>query len=426
MSKLIYSLLFVSFLVFLAACDESECETACNTLESPSATRTGPTPTHVDNAWVVCSKDDETKKYKPELFAPVPGGKPEAVAYQANILSSRQARDFDPSQYDCGTDPNSPPQPNSSHAVYPVGTPQGQTSHARTKPYSQIQNGGSYLAREILDLPFEPLGQQLSDAGACEASQPDILQVNHNNASVNRIASCPFSLVATIPVVALPLQIAVTPDGTKALVTSFNGAINYIDLATNKVSFTLTLPTGVNPNGIAITPDGTQAYITSFKPTNAQILEISLVSNTVIATLPASGMYPQSAFLSPDGRQVWITYPYAQRVDVIDTQTNTLITAFAAVAPFGVAFNSTGTRAYIADQAGPPGVVRVIDTNRFQPIATFTVGSGPVDIAVLYGDQLVVVNNNTDATVSLIDTLAGTVQTTPAGGSAPLGIAFVR
>jgi DNA-binding beta-propeller fold protein YncE len=69
--------------------------------------------------------------------------------------------------------------------------------------------------------------------------------------------------------------------------------------------------------------------------------------------------------------------------------------------------------------------VFVIDTSTFKTLSTYTVGNLPTDISMSYGDQFLVVNNNTDGSISVIDLVKGTVSTTPVGGTSS-GIAFVH
>src|SRR5438094_948105 len=113
----------------------------------------------------------------------------------------------------------------------------------------------------------------------------------------------------------------------------------------------------VYPDGIGITPDGMRAYITSLNTTNPVVQMIDLATRKVTATIPAS-QYPQGAFMSPDGAHVWITYPLGGTVNVIDTLTNTDVTGLGIQGPYAVAFNSTGTRAYISSQSGASGTVQ--------------------------------------------------------------------
>src|SRR5262249_53485745 len=157
-------------------------------------------------------------------------------------------------------------------------------------------------------------------------------------------------------------QIEITPDGTTALVTSYDNAVSFIDLKTNKVTFVLKTPFNVNPSGIAIAPDGLHAYITSFNPDNPVVQQIDLTTREVTATIAVTA-YPQAAFLTPDGSQLYVTFPFSNAIYIIDTLTNTVALTLAVPAPFGIAFNSTGTLAYIASAAGDGGgKLQVLDT----------------------------------------------------------------
>ena len=286
----------------------------------------------------------------------------------------------------------------------------------------------AYLTQLFLDLPFPAQGPVSQNSNPnCSSSQPDVLQVNHDNASVNRITTCPMQFVTTIPVAGHPLQIAITPDGTTALVTSFDNAINFINLASNTVTFSMPTPS-IHPNGIAITSDGSAAYVTHFVPSNASLVKIDLASHSIVASMPV-GTYPQSVFLSPDGAQLYVTYPYLNLVSIVDTLTFTEAYRFAVQAPRGIAFNSTGTKAYIASAGNPDnatsGTVLEFDTSRLQVTNTYNVGLGPNDVAVLYSDQYVITTNYEGQSVSEINILTGTVQTVSTGGQVS-GLSIVQ
>jgi DNA-binding beta-propeller fold protein YncE len=254
-----------------------------------------------------------------------------------------------------------------------------------------------------------------------------VFQTVHTQALVTRVSTCPFQIKATIPVVSRPLQVQITPDGSTAIVTSFDNAVNFISVATNQVINTLHTDASINPQAIAISADGTRAYVTSFNITNPVVLVIDITSTTapkILATIPTI-QYPSGAFLTPDNSQLWITSAIASSVDIIDTLTNTDVTGLALGLTTEVAFNSTGTRAYITSATSTPGTVAVVDTATYQILKTYTVGAGPTDIAMSYGDQFLVVNNNNDGSVSVIDLLKNTVLTTKVGPS-PSGISFVH
>ena len=367
---------------------------------------------------------DETKEDNfPGFWVACIDNKPTLMSYSGNnptIVSSDPAGSFNPSQWDCST-PGSPPQPNSQAPAFTAGSPSGPGGYAK-KPHA-TGSGIAYLPQQFRDLPFVPAVPPSATPG-CDSSFPDVLRTVHTNALVTRISTCPFQIKATIPVVTRPLQVAITPDGSTALVTSFDNAVNFINLSTNKVTFTLNTDPSINPDGIAISSDGTRAYVTSFNTDNPVVMVIDLTSNTVITTIKTIP-YAQGVTLTPDGSQLWITSPLGASTDVIDTLSNTEITNLSVPQSTGIAFNSTGTRAYITSQVSAPGTVVVVDTATFKVLNTYTVGSGPTDIAMSYGDRFLVVNNFGDGSTSVIDLIKNAVVTTNVGAS-PSGIAFVH
>jgi|SRR5579872_656102 len=338
------------------------------------------------------------------------------------------SQNFNSNQSGCPDTTNSPQQPNSNAAIPKPNTQQFLALHS--DPKAATPATAAYLPRLLLNLPF-PARASAGDSPSytCDTFQRDILQVNHDNAAVNRISTCPLAAVATIPVVTRPLQIAISPDGSSALVTSFDNAISFIDLSSNRVTFTLSTGAGIYPNGIAITPDGTKAYVTNFLPQAASLVEYDLTTNRQILSMPTPA-YPQSAFLSPDGSQLFVTFPYGNQVWIVDTLTNSLAFTIQVQGPRSVVFNSKGTNAYISSTDNPdlsvsPGKVQQFDTATFQIEKAYNVGVGPADMVILYGDQYVVVNNFEGQSISRIDTISGAIETITVKGR-PNGLVIVR
>jgi DNA-binding beta-propeller fold protein YncE len=382
-------------------------------------------------AWFLlesCDCDQSKEDEFPGFWVACIDNKPTLMTYNGDtpvVVSSDPAGNFNPSQYNCST-PGSPPRPNSQTPAFPVGTPSGPGGSAVVRPRA-ASAGSSYLPQQLRALPFIPDIPRQSTPPACDSTYPDVFQTVHTQALVTRVSTCPFQIKATIPVVSRPLQVQITPDGSTAIVTSFDNAVNFISVATNQVINTLHTDASINPQAIAISADGTRAYVTSFNISNPVVLVIDITSTTapkILATIPTI-QYPSGAFLTPDNSQLWITSAIASSVDIIDTLTNTDVTGLALGLTTEVAFNSTGTRAYITSATSTPGTVAVVDTATYQILTTYTVGAGPTDIAMSYGDQFLVVNNNNDGSVSVIDLLKNTVLTTKVGPS-PSGISFVH
>lgn len=377
---------------------------------------------------------DETKEQNfPGFWVACVDNKPTLMTYNndnATIVTSDAAGNFNPSQYDCTH--NGSPQYKGSEATSPftLSSPAGPQGYARQAHATTPQY--VFLPEQLRDLPFLPHVPPSSAPPQCASSFPDVFQTNHDAGGLLRFSTCPFTAVANIALGTNTLQVATTPDGTTAIVTSFDSQVFFVDLSTNTLKQTVLLDSGLNPDGIAISPDGTKAYITSFNNNTPSpvvlVMDLTSANKNIIAQIPTI-QFPSGATLTPDGSQLWITSPLSFDMAVIDTQTNTNIINLAINATTDVAFNSTGTTAYVTSGAGAgagqSGKVYAIDTATFQTKTTYTVGASPADIQMAYGDQWLVVNNNADGSISVIDLQQNAVKTTNVGGT-PSGIAFVH
>ncbi len=307
-----------------------------------------------------------------------------------------------------------PPRANTIASAPSSSAPSATNSQTGTGPTPQV-----------LPLPFLPMNPSNVTSPACTPSaSPDVLVVNQGNGSLTRLTTCPLAVTALISLLGSnPMEVAVTPDGSTALVTMYSGSIEFINLATNTVSFTMNLPANVSPSGIAITPDGTQAYVTNYVAGAGSVLVINIATRSIVATLPMPA-WPQNAFITPDGAQLYITFPIGTAMSVIDTLTNTVATTVNIAATYGIAFNPTGTTAYVATQS-PNGYVFAVSTSTFKTLTQYQVGVGPNDVLMPFGGRYVYVTNYTSQQLSVIDTLTGSVTNTNLDG-APLGLTLIQ
>lgn len=321
-----------------------------------------------------------------------------------------------------------------SDCTYPEGNPGGTVIFGVVPDYEDVaRRDGSISNLDVtsgpnlmttafgppppfLNIPFPPVYEfhtTPTPQGCVPVTGRDTFYVNHFAGTVTRGTACGGDISAVIPVGSNPLKIAVTPDGSLILVTMYDGGVAYIDPKTNQVVFTLPTPAGVHPSGLAISADGTLAYITSYIDINPEVLVINIAQRQIIATIPVT-TYPQSVYLTPDGMLAYVTFPFDNAIYVIDTFTLTIARTVAFTAPYGLAFNSTGTRAYIASQS-IPGTVQVMDTTSYQIVGSYTVGDGPVDVVISNDDEFLFVTNNGSGSVSIIDLVNNNVQTIPTG-----------
>ena len=223
--------------------------------------------------------------------------------------------------------------------------------------------------------------------------------VNHRQNTVTAFRACPtLRQVKEINVYANPLQVAVTPDGTQALVTSYGdsdgGALTFIKVSDQSVSATLRM-FNYNPSGIAITPDGTRAYLTHYFDLSPSLVVVDIPGRKVLSTIPLPLAYPRAVMITPDGSQAWVNYYQGGIVSVVDLLTGTIggtVTITQQVST-GMAFNPTGTKAFVASQ---PNLLHVVDTATLRVLTRIVVGQEPTDVVVTKDGNTVLVNSDVD------------------------------
>jgi large repetitive protein len=157
---------------------------------------------------------------------------------------------------------------------------------------------------------------------------------------------------STIPIGGAPTGVAVSPDGERAYVVD-NGAHSLIVVDTGNDTDTATIvdtiPVGKHPAQVAITPDGTHAFVTNAGGGSVSVVDLS--STAVTETLMVSD-HPIGVSVGADGRFAYITALDASllagTLTIIDIAAGTVKTLRAG-APYGVAADPAGDRAYFTD-----------------------------------------------------------------------------
>lgn len=181
------------------------------------------------------------------------------------------------------------------------------------------------------------------------------------------------------------------------------------------------LGSGLNPYQAAASPDGQYVYMTSILNTG-KLFQIKISDNSVrsVSTLANSG---QGLAVSPDSTKIYVSYVNADKIDVFDSVTMSLIATWnltSGTGPFGLALSGDGSQLYIAGYYSNT----VVKVNTSSGNATyFATGNGPFSVALNSGGTMVYSSNNGAGTVSVINTSSGTLVSTVTVGSAPFGLA---
>ncbi|WP_070120916.1 beta-propeller fold lactonase family protein [Bacillus marinisedimentorum] len=170
-------------------------------------------------------------------------------------------------------------------------------------------------------------------------------------------------------------------------------------------------------------------------PTFAYVANTNKVSvidtstNTIVTTIPvlSPGDITKDIAITPDGAFAYVTN-LSDTVAVIDTCTNTVVdTITVGDFPAGIAITPNGDFAYVANSGlatSPSGTISVIDTSTNTVVTTIPVDRDPIGIAITPDGNFAYVTIAKADAVSVIDTETNTVLKSIPVGDFPQGIAI--
>ena len=137
---------------------------------------------------------------------------------------------------------------------------------------------------------------------------------NHMSAVITVLNANTNSVIRTIEVGETPHSLALSPDGSRLAITSFNGnEVFVVDTATDKE--VAVIPVGSNPLDIAYSPDG--RYLFTANNDSNTVTVIDTADNRVIAEIPA-GKNPTTVSVLPNGRQAYVTDEGSGTIEILD------------------------------------------------------------------------------------------------------------
>jgi PQQ-dependent catabolism-associated beta-propeller protein len=177
-----------------------------------------------------------------------------------------------------------------------------------------------------------------------------------------------------------PEGVAVSPDGTRVLVTSEStNMVHVIDTAAHKVVTNILV--AARPRGLAFSHDGLRAYVSSEIGNEVAIIDTKTytISNKVVVDIPRSK--PMAIQISPDDKTLYLTTGRAAKVVIMDAQTLAIkSTADVGKRVWGAVLSRDGSMLYTAN--GVSNTVSMVDTAASKSIMEIEVGRGPWGLAL--------------------------------------------
>ena len=202
----------------------------------------------------------------------------------------------------------------------------------------------------------------------------------------------------------VPVDVAITPDNTKALVVNnSNATITIIDLTQASLPQT-PVPVGNNPTSIAITPDGTRALVTNASDGTVSVIDI-LDGTTEPAV--SVGSFPKGIAITPDGLYALVANSGDGTVSVLSIGSSVQWEYNVSPDPgishslSGIAITPNGTTAFVTSSDNDTVYAFSLTSPPFTYGSSFAVQSQPTAIAIDPAETFVMVANTGSGSVSL-------------------------
>ena len=243
-----------------------------------------------------------------------------------------------------------------------------------------------------------------------------------------------------------PGQIALSPDGDQAYITvtrltqETTQGIAVLDLISNKVAWII--PLRGFPYGLAMSSDGNFLYATNLGarvPHEEAEVRFGILSVVNTQTWEVHEIdLKESCYgvcLSPDDRLAYVTKPYEDIVQVIDTVDGAIIADIqVGNAPMQIVLSPDGKRLYVPNRLSED--LSIIDTESLRVIDTVKVGPGPEGVLVTPEGRFVYVTNrnpgdpwtgveNIEGSVTVIDAVDNAVIATIVVEEEPIAMCFI-
>lgn len=185
---------------------------------------------------------------------------------------------------------------------------------------------------------------------------------------------------AEVPVGEEPEGVNLSPDGTKAWVTSEGDSmVTVIDTRTLKPIGSVKV--GARPRNTAFSPDGRRAYVAGEADRVITVIDTHSLAVLNKVTLPDPDMRPMGLAVSPDGARLYVSMGRGGQVVALDAASLSVAgSAKVGARPWGLALSPDGRTLYSAN--GPSDDVSVIDAATMTVAKTIKVGSGPWGVAI--------------------------------------------
>jgi YVTN family beta-propeller protein len=212
------------------------------------------------------------------------------------------------------------------------------------------------------DLAVTPDGSQLWVADTGPQTGPS------SPTAISVISTATDKVTATLRLPVAPAQIAFSPSGATAYVTTADG-LWIFNTATARVTDVIR---GLgDPHGVAVSPDGSTVYVTNTEAAKVEL--INAATDKITGTIGV-GQLPWQVAISSDGKTVYVADPDSNQVSVISASSDTVTSSISIPGdPDTVGLTPDGSQLWVGGLTS--GIITVLDTSNHSVVGEINVGN---------------------------------------------------
>jgi len=238
-----------------------------------------------------------------------------------------------------------------------------------------------------------------------------LIVANKAEATVSLIDVASGEVKATLPTGVGPHEVAVSPDGRRAVIADYGtgeapgGTLTLIDVAAAKVVSTIDLGEYRRPHGMAW-PAEDSLFVTA--EAQKALLRVDPGAGKVARAYPTGQEISHMVVVAPDASRAFVTNIGSGTVTAIDLAAGKKLADVATgEGSEGIAMTPDGSRVWVTNRAAD--TVSVIDAASLEVVETLKLGSFPIRAEVTPDGGHVLVSNARSGSVAVIDQGSATV-----------------
>jgi YVTN family beta-propeller protein len=241
---------------------------------------------------------------------------------------------------------------------------------------------------------------------AAEAVQGTLVALNKAEASASLIDLASGRVVATVPTGEGPHEVAVSPDGRRAVVTNYGtrqapgSSLTLIDIAGARVERTVDLKDHQRPHGVEWLPGGVDVVVTSEE--QKALIVVDLEDGRVIRTVKTDQEISHMVAMAPNGRRAFVANIGSGSVSVIDIEKGERLANIpTGEGAEGITVTPGGKEVWVTNRAAD--TITVLNARSLEIVKEIPCASFPIRAKATPGGQFVLVSNARSGDLAVFD-----------------------